>query len=63
MLGGITHLILHVREANGGERQIRFHMEGQWTMGGKGRAMDALEERIVEWHAGTVPQAPAVTSS
>jgi len=63
MLGGITHLILHVREANGSERQIRFHMEGQWTMGGKGRAMDELEERIVHWHAGTVPQAPAVTSS
>jgi hypothetical protein len=59
MLGGITHLILHVRQADGSERQIRFHMEGQWTMGGKGRAMDELEERIVQWHAGSVPQALA----
>jgi hypothetical protein len=59
MLGGVTHVVLHVREADGSERQIRFHMEGPWTMAGKGRAMDDLEERIVQWHAGGVPQALA----
>ena len=50
MLGGITHLILHVRLPDGSERQVRFHTEGLWTMSGKGKAMDALEQRIVQWH-------------
>jgi len=50
MLGGVTHLILHVSQPDGSERQLRFHTEGYWTMGGKGRAMDELEQKVVEWH-------------
>ncbi len=49
MLGGVTHLILHVRLPDGGERQLRFHTEGCWTMAGKGRGMDDLEQRIMQW--------------
>ena len=48
MLGGITHLILHIRLPDGQERQIRLHTEGHWTMSGKGRAMDALEQKIAQ---------------
>jgi hypothetical protein len=55
MLGGVTHIILHVTLPDGSERQIRLHTEGHWTMGAKGRAMDELEERILEWlRGGTV---------
>ena len=59
MLVGVTHIILHVQQPDGSERQIRLHTEGHWTMSGKGRAMDALEERIVAWHGGVVDSAPA----
>jgi hypothetical protein len=52
VLGGISHVILHVRLADGNIRQIRLHTEGIWTMGGKRRAMDALAESIYNWHAG-----------
>jgi hypothetical protein len=51
MLGGVTHLILHLAPPGGGERQIRFHPEGHWTMASQGRAMDALEQSIVQWHS------------
>jgi hypothetical protein len=50
LLGGVTHVILHVRLPDGSERQLRFHTEGCWTMAAKGRAMDELEQRIVQWH-------------
>jgi hypothetical protein len=52
VLGGISHVILHVRLADGNIRQIRLHTEGIWTMGGKRRAMDALAEAINNWHFG-----------
>jgi hypothetical protein len=52
VLGGIAHVILHVRLADGSIRQIRLHTEGIGTMGGKRRAMDALAEAIYNWHAG-----------
>jgi hypothetical protein len=52
VLGGISHVILHVRLADGSIRQIRLHTEGIWTMGGKRRAMDALAEAINNWHFG-----------
>jgi hypothetical protein len=50
LLGGLTHVILHVRLPDGSERLLRLHTEGCWTMGAKGRAMDELEQRIVQWH-------------
>ena len=60
LLGGVTHVNLHIRQADGSDRQIRFHTEGHWTMGAKGRAMNDLEERIVQWHSAGIPQVPAV---
>jgi hypothetical protein len=55
LLGGITHLILHVQQSDGSERQIRFHTEGHWTMGAKGKAMDELEQAILNWHSSNLP--------
>jgi hypothetical protein len=55
MLAGLTHLILHCQLPDGSERQIRLHTEGHWTMGGKRRAMDELEDRIAQWHGSGVP--------
>jgi hypothetical protein len=53
VLGGIAHIILHVKLADGTVRQIRLHTEGHWTMGQKRKAMDALAEAIDAWHAGS----------
>jgi hypothetical protein len=55
MLAGLTHLILHCQLPDGSERQIRLHTEGHWTMGGKRRAMDELEDRIAQWHGAQAP--------
>jgi hypothetical protein len=52
VLGGIAHVILHVKLADGNVRQIRLHTEGHWTMGQKRKAMDALAEAIARWHGG-----------
>jgi hypothetical protein len=52
VLGGIAHVILHVRRPDGSLRQIRLHTEGRWTMGQKREAMDALAEAIARWQAG-----------
>jgi hypothetical protein len=49
MLAGIAHVVLHVRQPDGGIRQIRLHTEGCWTMGEKKRAMNALAETIEQW--------------
>jgi len=53
VLGGIAHVILHVRLPDGSIRQIRLHTEGHWTMGRKRKAMDALAEAIAGWQAGS----------
>ena len=53
VLGGIAHVILHVRLPDGGIRQIRLHTEGQWTMGRKRQAMDALAGAIAGWQGGS----------
>ena len=52
VLAGIAHVILQVRLPNGSIRQMRLHTEGQWTLGQKRRAMDALAESISGWYAG-----------
>jgi hypothetical protein len=53
VLGGITHVILHVKLPDGSIRQIRLHTEGHWTMGQKRKAMDALADAIARWHGGS----------
>jgi len=57
MLAGIAHVILHVRLADGSIRLIRLHVEGQWTMGEKRRAMDGLAYAIHHWYEGKVAAA------
>lgn len=59
MLGGIAHVILHVKQNDGSLRQIRLHNEGLLTMGQKRLAMEQLADAISQWHGG-VPSAPAV---
>jgi hypothetical protein len=59
MLGGITHVILHVRLPDGSTRQIRLHTEGYWTMAAKGTAMDDLEAQILQWHESATVAASA----
>jgi hypothetical protein len=53
VLGGIAHVILHVKLPDGSIRQIRLHTEGHWTMGQKRKAMDALADAIARWHGGS----------
>ena len=52
MLAGIAHVILHVLQPDGSVRQIRLHVEGLWTMGRKKSVMNALADRIANWHTG-----------
>jgi MFS family permease len=53
LLGGVSHIILRYKQGGGIERQTRLHIEGHWTLGGTGKAMDLLEERILQWHGTT----------
>jgi len=57
MLGGITHVILHVSQPDGSVRQIRLHNEGLFTMGQKRVAMERLAGAIAQWH-GAAPIQP-----
>ena len=52
ILAGISHVVLQVRLPDDSIRQMRLHTEGQWTLGQKRRAMDALAAAIDGWHAG-----------
>ena len=54
VLAGIAHVVLHVRLPDGSIRQMRLHVEGQGTMGGKRRAMDTLAGAIDRWQHGVV---------
>ena len=56
MLAGVAHVILHIRQADASERQIRLHTEGLWTMGQKRQAMDRLANVISRWHSNAAPQ-------
>jgi hypothetical protein len=51
MLGAMAHVILHTRTATGEIRQVRLHVEGEWTMFTMRRRMDQLAELIAKWHA------------
>jgi hypothetical protein len=59
ILGGLAHVILHVRLPDGSERQIRFHIEGVPTQGAKRKGMDQLADAIVQWHSSAAPAAIA----
>jgi len=50
MLGGIAHVILHVRHPDGSLRQIRLHTMGWLTMRQTRAAMDQLAEAIDQWY-------------
>ena len=54
VLAGIAHVVLHVRLPDGSIRQMRLHVEGQGTLGGKRRAMDTLAGAIDRWQQGVV---------
>lgn len=53
VLAGIAHVVLHVQLPDGNLRQIRLHTEGIWTLGQKGKAMNALAEAIEQWRGQT----------
>jgi hypothetical protein len=57
VLGGVRHIILHLALPGGGERQLRLHVEGLWTLGQKRRVMDRLAEQIHTWHSHSTPAA------
>jgi hypothetical protein len=57
ILSGTAHVILHVKQPDGSERQIRLHTEGVSTMGQKRRAMDELADSITNWHTATTTPA------
>jgi hypothetical protein len=62
VLSGVTHVILHVKQPDGTQRQIRLHTEGVWTMGLKRKTMDQLAQAIVQWHDKAVAAPPPVTA-
>lgn len=55
MLGGVAHVILHVKQSDGSTRQIRLHNEGLLTMGQKRSAMEQLAQAIAQWHGDAEP--------
>jgi hypothetical protein len=59
ILSGLAHVILHLRLADGSERQIRLHIEGVPTQGKKRKLMDELADAIARWHANAAPAAIA----
>lgn len=52
VLAGMAHVILHVQQPDGSDRQIRLHTEGLWTLGRRKQKMNALATAIQRWHAG-----------
>jgi hypothetical protein len=48
-LAGAIHVLVRFRTSEGGERVVRFHVEGGWTLRAKARAMDRLAEQIGNW--------------
>jgi len=52
---GAVHVIVRFLDANGQERALRLHTEGDPTLRQKAKALDALTARIQSW----IDQAPA----
>jgi hypothetical protein len=51
---GAVHVVLRVRTADGAERRVRLHPEGNWSSTGVARALDALAADLNLWRsAGT----------
>jgi hypothetical protein len=48
---GAVHVVLRVRQADGGERRVRLHPEGAWTQTGTARALEALATRLNLWRS------------
>jgi hypothetical protein len=48
---GAVHVVLRVADPIAGERRIRLHTEGDWTMTAKARALNDLGERLQSWKA------------
>lgn len=47
---GAVHIVLHVADpVTGGERRIRLHTEGDWTMSAKACALASLGDRLDSW--------------
>jgi hypothetical protein len=52
---GAVHVVLRVADATSpsGERRIRLHPEGDWTMTAKARTLNALADRLQSWKVST----------
>ncbi|MGB7157512.1 MAG: hypothetical protein WBD40_05565 [Tepidisphaeraceae bacterium] len=52
---GAVHVILRIAAPGqpGGERRVRLHPEGDWTLTGKARALNDLADRLASWKATT----------
>jgi hypothetical protein len=52
---GAVHVILRIAapDTSGGERRVRLHPEGDWTLTAKARALNDLAERLTSWKSGT----------
>ena len=50
---GAVHVVLRIADATGraGERRVRLHPQGEWTMTGRARALNALGDRLESWKA------------
>ena len=53
---GAVHVILRVADpaAPNGERRVRLHPEGDWTMTAKARALNGLGDRLLSWKSSAV---------
>ena len=62
---GAVHVILRVADpaAPNGERRIRLHPEGDWTMTAKGRALEALGDRLESWKVSSLPSLSLTTTT
>jgi hypothetical protein len=57
---GAVHIVLHVADpVTGGERQIRLHTEGDWTMSAKACALANLGDRLDSWKNSPAAIAPS----
>jgi hypothetical protein len=53
VFGGAVHVILRIREADGSERRVRLHPEGNWTLTASAKASDRLATLITNWQTPT----------
>ena len=62
---GAVHVILRVASPDEptGERRMRLHPEGDWTLTAKARALNELAERLTSWKVSTPESAPLTATS